>query len=1015
MVFWGCALSLAYGAETGTASINGTVTDEATKQVVPDAYVTVQSPGLPADLMAVTDGAGDWRVGALPPGTYSVRVEREGYQAYIRKDVALKKGAAATVNALLAPVGSPPKLIPSAAPRPPSVDRTSGATGGSVEAAFAQTAAVVRTGDRFASGRSLELLAATLPRARTDPLGLALSGGSPLEKRVWLDGLSVTDPASGALLFPLSMEFVDAVDVRAGGTNAEDGLAASGTLLVEARSGTNEWHGSVFGEWAPGGLEGGRAEVVPRLSSLRLSEQLWNQGDSGAAISGPLLKDRLWLFLGVQGALERRKLTRRVFQYQLLTDPGSGLEVYETDGATGEEAAREVDGAERSWFADQRQLQYVAKVTWLPDVDRTVSLTLAGIPSSSGRSEGLGYDPLTGSAWGWQPASTQAMERGSGGDARALVLRGSSAFWDRQLTVDASVGWYRQSTSVGGLGPGDAADRAARVLYRGDHGLNDLVAGPGLDFNAVAANACRDALVLQAPGVRHCPVPEFAGGSIGEDRRDLADRVQGRAVATFLLNSLGHHVAKAGAEVEWLRLDRDSSFEGGTILREGNPQQTLEDFRAYGGPGLDGSPVREGANLSVTSSLGGGLFVQDSWHLVELLQLNLGLRWNMQVLTAPDGQTALSLWNQFSPRAGLVVDPLNNGRSKLYGSYARYVQAVPLDLVQRAFGGERYLLTRYRVGPGCAVPNPTAGTGAPDPSCFDPANVIDLQQYGSARPPVDAGASPTAVDELIAGAEYEVIPDLRAGASYTRRRLARSLRAISTNEGSSVFIANPGFGMGSVVDPAVRDYDAVTVQVDRVFGGQWMAQASYTWSWLRGNEDGVFEPFTSWHNRNGTLPDDHTHSVKLFAGKEFALSGTTKVTVGGSYLGESGAPTSALGAHPFYGDGAVFLMPRGSGPRLPWVHSVDLHLGLVQSLPAGLTLHATLDAFNLFDFQAVTAIDERFTLSDARPLTCPPCTEDDLPGVVSPSGQAVVPNPSFRRPIAYQLPRTIRFGAKVAF
>src|SRR3954465_16009331 len=104
VVLWGCALSIAYGAEPGTpgtpgtASISGTVTDAATKQVVPDAYVTVQSPGLPQDLMAVTDAAGDWRVGAFHPGAYSVRIEKEGYQTYIRKDIALAGGAAVTVN-----------------------------------------------------------------------------------------------------------------------------------------------------------------------------------------------------------------------------------------------------------------------------------------------------------------------------------------------------------------------------------------------------------------------------------------------------------------------------------------------------------------------------------------------------------------------------------------------------------------------------------------------------------------------------------------------------------------------------------------------------------------------------------------------------------------------------------------------------------------------------------------------------------------------------------------------------
>jgi hypothetical protein len=221
--------------------------------------------------------------------------------------------------------------------------------------------------------------------------------------------------------------------------------------------------------------------------------------------------------------------------------------------------------------------------------------------------------------------------------------------------------------------------------------------------------------------------------------------------------------------------------------------------------------------------------------------------------------------------------------------------------------------------------------------------------------------------------------------------------------------------MGAVVDRAVRDYDALTVSVERTWTDQWMARLSYTLSFLRGNEDGVFEPFASWSNRNGPLPGDRTHSVKLFGGKDFMLGGKTRLTAGASYLADSGAPTSVLGSHLFYGDGTVFILQRGSGPRLPWVHSVDLHLSLQQPLPAGLTLQATLDAFNVFNFQAATAIDERYTLSDAVPLDCPACTEADLPNVRSPSGLPVVPNPSFRRPTAYQLPRTIRVGAKLAF
>jgi hypothetical protein len=193
-----------------------------------------------------------------------------------------------------------------------------------------------------------------------------------------------------------------------------------------------------------------------------------------------------------------------------------------------------------------------------------------------------------------------------------------------------------------------------------------------------------------------------------------------------------------------------------------------------------------------------------------------------------------------------------------------------------------------------------------------------------------------------------------------------------------------------------------------------MAHLSYTFSVLRGNEPGLSEPPTRLVNGTGPLPGDHTHSVKLFGGYSVPLPGDRRLVVGGSYLAESGGPTSALGSDRFYGDGAVFLLPRGSGPRLPWVHSVDLHLSLQQPLPSGLQLQVQADAFNVFDFQAVTAVDERYTLSDAVPLACP-CTPDDLASARTPSGLPVVPNAGFGRPTAHQAPRTIRLGAKLAF
>ena len=1003
-LLWTWALASASSMAQGTSSISGAVTDAATGQGLPDVYVTVHSPALQADQLAVTDAAGQYRVGNLPPGVYTLRIERTGYRTSAQADVRLEAGTDATVDAGLFPESKEPEPQPRPPPAPsPGVDIVRGAR--------------VRPGDRFSSGRSLELLAVPLPGARMEPAGLSLSGASALEHRVLVDGISVTDPANGALLFPLSRELVgaDSLEILPAGSLPEHGSATGGALLVETRSGTNEWHGAAYGQWVPGGLEGERTLAMPRLSSIALSRRLWNQGDAGAWLAGPLLRDRLWLSLGVQGAAERIQLTRRLFRMQLRADPGSGLLAYDVDPVTGLERSEEIPGTSRSWFGDSRQLQYAARLTFFPDVDRTLSLSVAGTPSGSGGNGRFGYDPLTGEVQGWEPGAPFALQRATSQDARLVALRGSSAFWSRRVTVDAALGWYHRRLAVSG--PDESAGLPQAIFRNGarpgPHALGDfavLLARGGGVLPAQVAGACADG-PGQAAGVRVCPVPAFRGGGPGALGQDLQDRLQARAWATYLGDALGHHEAKVGGEVEHAQLDRLSMYSGGVLLREGDPEAVLDDLRAYGTVDGAGQPTRFSAARTVTRSLSLGAFVQDTWKLLDLLQVHLGLRWDGQGLTAPDGGGALSLWSRLSPRVGLSFDPSRAGRSRLHGSYSRRTQAVPLELVQRAFGGEQHALARRLSGGACDALDPDAWL---DPArCGAPANALGVSGYGEVRPPVDPGVQPTTVDELVAGAEYEILPAWRAGVGWVRRTVVRSIRELSADGGATSFIANPGFGLGEGFERAARDHDAVTVSLDRA-GGPWMAQLSYTWSSLRGNDPGLFEPPTRLVNGSGPLPGDHTHSVKLFAAHELSLGGRGRLAVGGSYLAESGGPTSALASHPYYGDGAVFLLPRGSGPRLPWAHSVDLHLELRHPLPEGLDLQVSLDAFNLFNFQAVAAVDERYTLSDAVPLACP-CTEADLASARAPSGQPVVPNPSFGRPLSYQLPRTVRFGAKVAF
>ena len=69
----------------------------------------------------------------------------------------------------------------------------------------------------------------------------------------------------------------------------------------------------------------------------------------------------------------------------------------------------------------------------------------------------------------------------------------------------------------------------------------------------------------------------------------------------------------------------------------------------------------------------------------------------------PDGR-GLKLKNNWAPRLGVSWDPLGNGKSKIYGFWGRFYEAIPLDMNIRAINGEDYIITQY-VTPGTLTPN----------------------------------------------------------------------------------------------------------------------------------------------------------------------------------------------------------------------------------------------------------------------------------------------------------------------
>jgi hypothetical protein len=226
-----------------------------------------------------------------------------------------------------------------------------------------------------------------------------------------------------------------------------------------------------------------------------------------------------------------------------------------------------------------------------------------------------------------------------------------------------------------------------------------------------------------------------------------------------------------------------------------------------------------------------------------------------------------------------------------------------------------------------------------------------------------------------------------------------------------------------------------------VFADDWLAQASYTLSWLRGNYSGLFRPendqldpninadfdlISLLANRSGPLPGDRRHQIKLFVARDWRLDPQHYVTTGISGRARSGEPSNHLGGHPIYGADQAFILPRGSGLRLPWEFSTDLQIGYRFHVDKDQTVQATMDVFNLFNFQAATGRDDRYTIVPVLPVAngtvadldnikrvapISPCPANTDCTVVQPSEV----NPNFGKINAYQPPRIFRFGLRVTF
>ncbi len=308
-----CLLLLSTTAAWGqaTTSIRGTVTDPSGAAVI-GASVTLTSPEAKIERQATTGGDGEYQFTFLPPGTYTLGITATGFQRFERTGLVLLVNTPATINAQLK-IGSATETVQVSTEEPVLnlVDASIGNSfaenqvrnipleGRNVPDLLSLQAGVAYTGNRIGDRDQ-------------DTRNGAVNGARSDQSNITLDGVDVNDQSNGyafTSVLPVTQDSVQEFRVTTTNYGADQGQGSGAQVTLVTRSGSNAFHGSVY--------ENLRNTITSANDYLVKQSELnigapnkplhLNRNIFGAAVGGPLHKDRLFFFANYEGTREREQ------------------------------------------------------------------------------------------------------------------------------------------------------------------------------------------------------------------------------------------------------------------------------------------------------------------------------------------------------------------------------------------------------------------------------------------------------------------------------------------------------------------------------------------------------------------------------------------------------------------------------------------------------------------------------------------------------------------------------------
>jgi hypothetical protein len=701
------------GAATGDLHV---IVKDAQGQVVTSATVVVRDLAKGIERIATSDGQGGYSAQLLPPATYSVRVTAPGFGPIENRGVAVTVGGLVELPVAVQVTGKTEVVDVSAQGELVETSRSS----------TTDTIGQRRIDNLPINGRNYinftltdsQIVHDAAPNLGAAPTsGLNMSGQRARSNLVNVDGTDATDNSVNGVRSTVSQEAVQEFQIITNNYAAEYGRASGGVVNIITRSGSNQFHGDIYGY-----LRNRNFQAVNPFSTIK--NPAYTRVQAGAAFGGALKKDKTFYYFSYE--ITRRHETG----FSSIGQDNFGLVPFDTTQVGMRFGTLQMTPGQVGFLTNSNVLAAEANPLFAQEVGMYAGLVGASSGMAvngywpTGMTRGFpgvaGFPTSCSSPPCFVPGSYQTLNSQRG---NFPVFEGTSLY---SLRLDHNVSSSNRLMLRGNVSPStvtgievsgqdqpfgqNAYSRTSEQTYRD-------VAGTVQDTWSIGANKVNEFRFQYARrGLSYFYNTKIPGGSdpavnipgfayFGREPYSYIQRTETRYQFTDNFSvSVGRHNMKFGADVNYLPLNATFTVNYGGVYDFGsfsaaslgfaNPDPSslpnfpdLSPVQSYGA-GLPGDFIQGlGSPSDKFKNIPIGVFWQDSWRVSPKVTLNFGMRYDVEIppkFKQPQG-LALPAYkllglqkgiqtdkNNIQPRIGLAWDPAGDGKTVVRASYGMF-------------------------------------------------------------------------------------------------------------------------------------------------------------------------------------------------------------------------------------------------------------------------------------------------------------------------------------------------------